>query len=95
MGKHAELDAIAKRITEHLVRFEASTKHNPKDSYGTRPFYFPNARRVGSRLAVTYVSYQGSTRVSADEAVAYLAWLDAGNVGKHWKTICAKEGKSE
>ena len=34
---------------------------------------------------MTYVSYQGEASLKKAEAEAYLAWLDAGNVGRHYE----------
>ncbi len=85
-----KLGEIAKRILAHLQRFEADAKINkPVDHGGMRlkPYYCVNAYHAGSRIAIQYVSYQGSTCLSRDEALRYLAWLDAGNVGKHWACI--------
>lgn len=88
------LTQIAKRIDEHLDRFEADiTGVNKKcEKYGVYPYYRASAYRAGNRVAVTYVSYQGSTTLKKDEALEYLAWLDAGNVGRHYEQ---QRGKHE
>ena len=81
------LTAIANRINAHLKRFERDKKINkPIKSGGmaTATYYFAGACRVGRFVSVCYVAYQGSTSLTRDEAVAYLKWLDAGNVGTHW-----------
>jgi hypothetical protein len=77
---------IARRIGVHLARFERDPKINVKSpDYGTRPYYNTNAWHGGRWVAVQYISYQGSTSLAKDRALAYLAWLDAGNVGRHWE----------
>lgn len=84
----ANLQEIASRISAHLRRFESSPETNPTDRvYKTRPFYCSGAYCPprGRRIRVTYVSYQGASQLTREEAERYLAWLDAGNVGKHHK----------
>lgn len=89
------LTEIAGQISEHLARFEADPKINPSVKFdrekskwvkaegGLRHYSGANARRGGSRVMITYVSYQGSDGLTRAEALRYLEWLDAGNVGKH------------
>ncbi len=79
-----KLKEIAEKICTHLKRFERSKKHNPTDSkYKTRPFFMAYASARGTRVYVTYISYQGQSGLKKADALAYLAWLDAGNVGTH------------
>ena len=78
------LAEIAKRITEHLKVFESDPTINAVNRSGSRPYYNAFARPAGSRVAVVYVSYQSRTCLTKTEALRYLEWLDAGNVGKHW-----------
>lgn len=74
------LTEIAKRITAHLQRFEGDEETNPKDPvYGGR-FYCPSARRSGSRIRITYRSFQSGLPFTREQAAAYLAWLDALDV---------------
>jgi len=81
-----KLDEIAAKINTHLKRFEADKKINRTDpTYKTRPYYWAGSSSTGRRVRVCYVSYQGGTNLTRDEALAYLAWLDAGNVGTHYK----------
>ena len=83
-----KLDEIAKRILAHLKRFEADPVINARNrKYGTTPYYYSMAYRAGSRVAVCYVTYQGASNLTKDEALKYLAWLDAGNVGRHWRAL--------
>lgn len=84
------LKEIADQITVHLKRFESVKKINKLDrKYKTRPYYNAHARQAGSKIAILYISYQGWDHLSKDEAENYLAWLDAGNIGKHRE--CAKD----
>lgn len=48
-------------------------------------FYLAGAYRAGARICVRYVSYQNTSKLTADTARAYLAWLDAGNYGTHYE----------
>lgn len=94
-----KLDEIAKRIAAHLRRFERDPEINRKRKYdeaakrwvdhqgGLGSYWHASAQRAGSRVAVVYVSYQGATNLTRGEALAYLAWLDAGNVGTHWSAL--------
>ena len=78
------LREIASRIHEHLRRFEADKETNqPNGEYGLQPYFNASAVSSGRYVYVTYVSYQRANALKRDEAEKYLAWLDAGNVGKH------------
>ena len=78
--------AIAKRLSEaihaHLKRFESDPKINRRNDGATR-FYIAGSWGDRHRVGVRYVSYQGVSHLSVEEAARYLAWLDAGNVGTH------------
>lgn len=97
MGKPQtpKLTEIAERINAHLKRFEADPDINHRDGRpgGLQPYYKANARRTGRFVRVTYVSFQGHPTLTRDEALAYLAWLDAGHVGRHWKQQREAEGQ--
>lgn len=89
-----KLAEISDRICKHLRRFEADPKINPPDPvYKTRPYFMTNSRSAGSRVFVKYVSYQNTYSLTKAEAIAYLEWLDAGNVGRHFEQ--QKEAKNE
>jgi hypothetical protein len=91
-----KLGEVADRIYSHLKRIESDPILNPRigGKNGTPVYWNVNARAAGSRVGITYVSYQGERTLTKQEALAYLAWLDAGNVGKHWKVEAqASEGK--
>ncbi len=88
--KQPKLAEIAARISVHLNRFECdpviNVRRNGEDR-GTTIYYLARARMAGSRVMVIYVNYQGWIGLSKDEALAYLAWLDAGNAGKHYEAL--------
>ncbi len=97
MTKKLKLEEIAGRITVHLRRFEQDPKINRKRTYddhtkkwrddprGLGNFYCPHAWWGGRVVYVSYVSYQGSGRLTRDEAEAYLAALDAGFTKTHYE----------
>lgn len=81
---------IAARIDAHFKRIEADPKLNPWNdgkANGTKPFYIARSHASGARIGVVYVSYQGTSYMKKVDALKYLEWLDAGNVGKHWKIL--------
>ena len=83
---------IAARIDAHLKRFEADPEINAIDPrYGTSPFWRAFAQvKQGTRGAgvrIKYVGYQIERTICKADAERYLAWLDAGNVGKHWEAL--------
>lgn len=82
---------IASRIRAHLKRFEADPKINAAKPYGRagnkfHPYWNVGSRAAGRFVYVTYVSYQGTSHLTRDDAENYLAWLDAGNIGTHYET---------
>jgi hypothetical protein len=79
------LTEIAARIAAHLRRLESSRTTNPVNKWKTTKYYYAFARRAGNRVRITYVTHQGGDNVTRDEALAYLAKLDAGFTGKHWE----------
>lgn len=89
MTKSPKLADIAKRIDAHLKRFEADPVINLKYTEGHRkglhPYYLAMACPSGNRVWISYVNFQGGTGLTKTEALDYLAWLDAGNVGSHWR----------
>jgi hypothetical protein len=79
---------IAKKIRAHLQRFEADPIINAENKPGgLTPYFHANAWDAGRYVAVRYVSFQGTTHLSKADAERYLAWLDAGNVGKHYEVL--------
>lgn len=79
---------VADAINAHLVRFETDLKINaPPTNRGTKPYYHANAWGDRHRVRVRYVLYQNHTVLSIEDAARYLAWLDAGNVGQHYRAV--------
>jgi hypothetical protein len=81
---------IAARLDQHLKRMEADPAINVlimpgKESY--RLFWNAGAIALGRYVGVTYIRYQGHRSLTRDQAAAYLAWLDAGNNGRHYTAI--------
>jgi hypothetical protein len=84
-AKAKKLSEVADAIWAYLRRFEKDPIINAArpDFGGTTPYYNAFAQAGGRFVYVTYITYQGSRHLTRDEAVRYLAWLDAGNVGHH------------
>lgn len=79
-----KLDEIARKITGYLKKFENDPGINITSKYGTTRYYQSCAFKCGRFVAIRYVSYHPHSPLSKTDALAYLAWLEAGNVGKHW-----------
>jgi hypothetical protein len=88
-----KLQETAARINVHLKRLEADgrwNRHTWTDRHGTqrtqhRLYNASAGYHGGSRITLIYVSYQGQIHISKAEALAYLAWLDAGGRGSHFE----------
>ena len=85
-----KLGEIAERIAAHLARFEADpVLRETQNIYGPRTPIYRGAFAIvaGSRVRVGYLngSYDISVCLTRSEALGYLAWLDAGGVGRHWE----------
>lgn len=81
---------IGERINAHLQRFEADPKINVDRSSGMRglhPYWHAGAAGRRAHVYITYVRYQGTRALKKADALKYLAWLDAGNVGRHYKAL--------
>jgi hypothetical protein len=81
-----KLADIASKIRAHLKRFEADPKINTKRR-GLSRYYGAGAHASGARVGMRYIAFQGVTYVSKADALRYLAWLDAGNVGRHFEAL--------
>ena len=94
--KTAVAHELGQRIDAHLKRFEKDPATNPgkrfdkqlkkwvPDERGYHAYYGARAHGDRHRVWVSYITHQGGTHLSIEEAQKYLAWLDAGNVGHHW-----------
>lgn len=92
--KSKTLKEIAKEIDSYLKKFETDSKINRprKGGDGRKYRAFGNAGATASHDAVlvTYIQYMrglGVHRLSKEEAVIYLDWLKAGNVGRHYDAL--------
>lgn len=93
--KRLTMTELAARINVHLKRFEADPVINAPYTYETmklRHYWHAGAGVSGRRVHVTYISYQGSRGLTRAQAEQYLAWLDAGNVGRHYEAERAARG---
>lgn len=77
------LKEIAARISAHLQRIEKNPRTNPVRNR-MHKFYQSWAYQGSKYVRVVYVSYQGASSLTREEAEAYLAWLDARHVGTHY-----------
>lgn len=83
-----KLADIAARILTHLKRFESDPAIADVITTSGKPitkFYKVNAWASGRYVGVRYVSFHPESNLTKQEALAYLAWLDAGNVGRHYE----------
>lgn len=78
---------IAQRIDAHLKRFEADPAINSLSIYGSRLYYRARAWASGGWVCIRYISFHDSDSLRKAAAERYLAWLDAGKVGSHFKAL--------
>jgi hypothetical protein len=82
---------IATRLYEHLKKLENDKEYNVrKKEGGLTPLFQVNVWATNRAIHVVYVSFQGDSLLTDEEAIAYLNWLDAGNKGKHWESLWNK-----
>lgn len=82
------LSDIAAAINAHLKRMEKDPKINSlRKGQTMRHFWNAGSWASGPRVFVTYVSYQGPSSLTRDEADKYLAYLDDGGTGFHWSAM--------
>lgn len=88
----AEAEDIVAKINAHLKRVERDPKLNPTDPTHNVRWYYNAGAGVENYNSVrlVYISYQGSTNIDRADAARYLAWLDAGNVGRHHEALREK-----
>lgn len=90
MTKPTPLKDIAARIDAHLKRFERDpviNKNTKPDGSGLSDYYQAHAYVGGRWVRVRYISFQGTSSLSRDQAERYLAKLDAGFVGRHFEAL--------
>jgi hypothetical protein len=97
--KAAVAHELALKIDAHLKRFERDPKINfgkrydqerkrwVRDPMGLRDYFGANARGDRQRVRVIYIAYQGGSYLPIADAERYLAWLDGGNVGRHFEAL--------
>lgn len=98
MSKQITLINIACDIAAHLKRFAGDLRINRPVSIASdpttlqSPYMFTSVSSQRGSVWVVYDNMRGGHRLTRAEAEAYLAWLDAGNVGTHLDM--AKSAKS-
>ena len=83
-----KLREIAAKIQAHLDRFAADPGINAKRPEKGGMIYYDRPDAVvadGNNIHVTYHAARGYRILTEVEARGYLAWLDAGNVGRHYE----------
>lgn len=79
---------LARRIDEHLKRFELDPAINKKTHGGLRNYFWAGSHYSGgARLTVSYINYQGHPTLTKPEAAKYLQMLDSGFVGRHYEAL--------
>lgn len=81
-----KLGEIAQKLKEHLSRFEQDPVLSKNDKGKTR-FWNTGVVVSGRFIKVCYISYQGYSNLTKDEALQYLEKLDAGFVGQHFQAL--------
>ena len=81
-----KMGEIAERIGAHLKRFEANPEINKKAG-GLSLYWNSRAYSSGPRVFVTYISYQGRSSLTKEQAAKYLEKLDGGFVGRHYSAL--------
>lgn len=76
-----EIEEIAHKINNYLNTFEKNKEKSPS---GKSFCYGAEASYDRKKVRVTYISYQGSTKLTPLEAQTYLKWLEDGNIGSHF-----------
>jgi hypothetical protein len=78
------LKELAQRIHAHLRRLEANPEINVRrGTHNLLRFYNASARATGRYVAVQYISFQGASNLSKEEATNFLRALDDGSTERH------------
>lgn len=94
--KRKTMAQLGYAINKHLTRIEADPKLNKVRKQGgmtNQMFYCASAGNSGNRIYVVYVSYQGKTGLTREDAEKYLAALDAGKVARHFEVLMETKKK--
>lgn len=82
---------ISAKINAHLKRLEVDPVLNVRSNGKNGPrFYCAGSCVSGRYVAVMYISYQGSSKLSKADAEVYLAALDAGSNERHFEVMRSK-----
>lgn len=80
-------EQLASAIDGYLKHFVATQTSQDNPDEGRGAFYLASAYARQNRVVITYISYQGETPITIEEAERYLEWLGAGNVGRHFEAL--------
>lgn len=78
-----KLGQLAGEIATYLQKFEHDPTVNTRNKYGTMPYYNTHAWVAGRYVQLRYISYQHTYSLEKRDAIKYLEWLRAGNIGRH------------
>lgn len=82
-----KLKEIAERIHAHLKRIEADKVLNVSPGQNRQLLFHAGAIASGRYVLCMYISFEGRSSLTKDEALRYLAKLDAGYVGRHYEAL--------
>lgn len=90
-------DEVAAQIHAHLQRMERDPKINTyrRGKEKLRHYYGAGAGRYGAKIGVAYVSYQGRSLLTFEEALSYLRGLDGGFRGLSFFLVSRSTVKHE
>lgn len=90
-----KLAEIAKKIGDHVRRLAADPEANAfdyeRDGKKSRValIWSPACWAGGRYVYIKYVAYQTQSRLTKDEALRYLAYLDGGGKRRHYQALRA------
>jgi hypothetical protein len=81
-----KLKETAAKLDAYLKAFERDPLVNTPlpGRLDLHSYYHASACQSGRYVCIRYITYQHPTNLTKAEAEQYLAWLDAGNKGKHY-----------
>ena len=80
-----KMKELGDRIEAHLKRFESDPAINVVNLESrSRDYYYAYTVSGRKYIRIRYILYHPEYTLTREEAEAYLAWLDAGNVGQHY-----------
>lgn len=78
-------EEVARAISNRLRRRENDPELNPERRWGRELYHAGASYLKNGWVSVTYIAYQGSTKLTLAQAREYLTWLRAGNWGRHFE----------